>query len=181
MRTSGGTGGYVKPATGRQYILGGENAVVNVAQSAGVLRLYAEFIPYATPYTQLGFNVTGAGAAGSTLQPAVYDIDANGNPRNLIASGSLLDTSAAAVVSAGPAGTLPAGWVWVGGLCITAGAAPTVTSTSKSDHDPRGPFSPTDNAAGAAVLASQNGLAALPGVFAGTYVSGLAPVLFVTL
>jgi len=181
MSNSGRTGGYVKPATGRQYILGGQDQLAGAAPTAGSLRLYAVQVPITTAYQQLGVNVTAAGAAGSTIQPAVYDVDAFGNPRNLILSGSALDTSAIAIPSAGPAGTLPAGWLWVGGLCLSAGAVPTVTSVAKSDHDPRGPFAPTDNAAGGTVLAFQNGLAALPAQFAGTYVSGSAPVLFVTL
>lgn len=180
MRTSGGTGGFVKPAAGRLYMISGESAVAAAAATAGVLRLYAIANPFAVAFTALGVNVTAAGAAGSTLTPVFYDVDASGNPRNPVVTGPALDTSVIAQVNGAQAGVIPAGNLWVGTLCLSAGAGPTVTSVSKSDHDPRGPWSPTDNAAGAAVLAAQSGLAAVPTPFAGLYNSGFAPVVYVT-
>lgn len=180
MSTSGGTPAYVKPAAGRLYMLGGNAALSGAAPTAGSMRLYPILNPYAVAFTALGVNVTTAGDVASTLTPVFYDVDAFGNPRSLIITGPALSGGAIAQVNGAQAGTIPAGQLWAGALCLSPATVPTVTSLSKSDHDARGPWAPTDNATGATVLAFQSGLAAPPAGYGGTYISGSAPLIFVT-
>lgn len=180
MSTSGRATGYLAPATGRLYIVGGEAPKAGGSPTAGSLRMYPVFFPFAVTFTALGFNVTVAGAAGCTLLPAIYNLDAFGNPRAPLFAGVAVPADAIAQANVAQAGTIPAGRYWAGGLCLSAGAAPTVTSQSTSDQDARGSLVPTDNATGAVAMAFQSGLAALPNPFAGTFQAGSAPTLYLT-
>lgn len=180
MSTSGKATGYLRPASGRLYMLGGESPKAPAAPTAGSLRMYPIFLPFAVTYTALGFNVTAAGLAGCTLVPAVYSLDAFGNPLAPIVNGTAVPADVIAQANVAQAGTIPAGRWWAGALCLSGGAVPTVTSVSTSDQDSRGSMIPTDNATGAVPLAFQSGLAALPNPFAGTLQAGSAPMLFVT-
>jgi len=181
MRTSGGTGGFVKPPTGRTLMLGGGGALTAGAQTAGGLRLYAVNIPFQTAFQTLGFFVSGAGDAASTMTPVLFAVAANGDPGVPIYTGNALSTAAGGLVSGGPAGVFPAGPLWVGALCLSPGVAPTVSNVGRLDDDPRGPFNPTDTLASASLFPFQSGLAAVPNPWAGTYIANAAPLLYVTL
>lgn len=180
MSTSGRGTGYLFPQAGKLHMLGGEAPKTGAALTAGSLRLYPVFLPFAVPYTALGFNITAAGAAGCTIVPAIYQLDAFGGAKTLIIAGTAVPADAIAQANVAQAGVLPAGRLWAGGLCLSGGAVPTVTSVSTSDQDSRGSLVPTDNAIGAVALGFQSGLAALPATFAGTYQAGAAPMLYVT-
>lgn len=180
MSRSGGTPGWLPPAAGHWHMAGGEGGVGNLASTAGALRLYPVWLPFGMTVTQVGVNVTAAGAAGCTVQPAVYKVGPNGDPAGLQHAGPLLSGAAIGFVSAADAFQLAPGWWWMGALVISAGAAPTITSMGRVSTDPRGSIVPTDSPAGATQLSNQSGLAALPDPFAGTYVAGTSPMLYLS-
>lgn len=178
MSTSGKASGLFTPQAGQQFTFG-DIANANVsAQTAGGLRLCPAYLPVPVTLTQLGVNVSAAGAAGSTMTPAFYRCDANGNPGALLATGPALSTAAIAFVLGAFAQTLPAGWLWVGGLHLSAGAAATVWSAQRPGASPWGGLLRVDGANPALPFAVQTGLAAVPDPFAGTYASGNAPMIY---
>lgn len=168
-------GGYSRPASGQTVIIGGDYAVATGAPSIGGLRLYPIWSPFAQRMAQHGFNVTGAGAAGSTLVPCLYDCGPNGDPVNLKWSGAAVPADVIALALVASDLVIPAGYSWLGSLALIG--TPTVNTVSRADHDPRGPYVPTNNLTGS-VFPFQSGLGAPPAVYAGTYIAGSSPILF---
>lgn len=167
------------PAPGKTYMLGGQGVTNTASQTAGSLRLYPVFLPYDLPAVTVMIDVTGAGAGGSTLIPAVYSCDAYGAADALLFTGPSLSTSGIAYVSGAFAHLLPAGWLWVGGLHLSGGGVATFLNMTKTGNSPTGGPARADSASPQLLCGFQNGLAALPNPFAGTYISATAPVLFI--
>lgn len=180
MGKTGGIAGTYRVPAGRTAVLGGQQVLVNTGLTAGQLRLYPVLIEIAQPVLTVGVNVTTAGAAGSTLVPAIYSPDANGFPGALLYTATALPTDVIATPSTAFAQTLPVGVLWVGGLHLSAGAAASLTCISRAGFSPWGEFAPTDSLAAMADQALQPTLSALPATFGGTMNAVNSPALYFT-
>lgn len=127
MSTSGGNPSGDRPVVaGRTYLL--TNGTRTPVQASNQEIITAPvFCPYPVPIVGMGVDVTVAGGAGATVQPAVYGLAADGSPGALLIAGPVLNAAAVGTPSGAVDAVVPAGWSWVALLPLAATApGPTV-------------------------------------------------------
>ena len=181
MSTSGGNpGGWYQPAAG-QWLITPNGALVNGQLVNQQLVLAPLFLPFPLAVTQTAIGVTTAGGAGATVQPCVYATGVHGLPGALTAAGPALAAAAVGTPQAAWAVELPAGWCWIGALCLAATApAPIVDAFTDIQPSQFGGAAAVPAAGSAGNLALQGGRAALPAVFAGALGNAGAPAVWLS-
>lgn len=180
MSTSGGQpGGYRPVSAGKVYLLSnGSRSTSQIGN--GQIFAVPVFCPYPVPILGMGINVTVAGGAGATVQPAIYGLAADGSPGALLIAGPVLNAAAAAAVSGAVAGVIPAGWSWAAALVLAATApAPTITVESHLNETPLGSPGLDTGVGGDNLCPVMAGQAALPANFVTAGGSVLGPVVWV--
>lgn len=180
-RSGGNYTSFTTPPAAHPLTLG-RSVGGSAGWTSGGLFLAPVYVPGAIPLTQLGLQVTGAGDAGSTFVPTIYSDTGHGEANALLFAGTAVPTDAVAVAKAACAFTLPAGWVWAGGLFLNCPVTkPTVYAiTSQAGLSPNGEISIVAAAQGVQSLPFQGGLAAPPATFTGGALSVVAPALVAT-
>lgn len=128
----------------------------------------------------MGVDVTVAGGAGATVQPAVYGLAADGSPGALLIAGPVLAAAAVGTPSGAVAGVVPAGWSWVAMLTLAATApAPNFLCVTDLPGAMFGSPVATPTAGQDLCYPFASGLAALPAVFASSGGASVGPAVWV--
>ena len=181
MSTSGGgPAGFRKVIAGRTYLLtpGPRSTAATISQELLSAPVYC---PFPVTITGMGVNVTGAGGAGATVQPAIYGLAADGSPGALLIAGPVLAAAAVAAVSGPVAGVIPAGWSWVALLPLAATApAPTISIVSGYAESMFGMPVPDTGVGAYGQFPLKTLQAALPANFAAVGSATVGPAVWVT-